>query len=133
VIMCDEPQKRFPLFWPSADLHLRRYLPELGVDDADAEVIRKDLLARCAHIEPLLPVDPESEVHFEFGALWLDVVSAEQRLFAAQHGRMPGSVHDDLWMTMGLNTGHPFLIELQKVLAGIEAQANRAEGGKRLN
>jgi hypothetical protein len=129
-----EPQELFPNFWKQMESLLLVYLA-VGLDasDNDAEAIADDLLARCAHVEPVLPVDPNSAVHRHLSFLVFDAVLAEQRIFAARHGRIPGRMITGYWPVTPLKFDHPFLVSMQAVVSAIEVEANKAEGGRRLN
>lgn len=127
-----EPQRHFPNLWRNTESLVRVLLYRLEVDNSDAEVIIVDLMRRCAGLKAILPVDPNSQTHLNFAALMLDAIDAERRLFAAQHGRFPGEALGD-WPPTPISFENPFLLELQSVVGQIEAEANAAEGGKKLN
>lgn len=122
-----EVERHFPGLWSDVKFMLEIHLARLGVFDADAEEIIADLLGRCAGIDPTMPADSSSSVHMDFAAQMISASTAGQRLFAAKHGRMPGTLIED-WPTTPLRTDHPFLIAFSKVVSQIEAEANAADG-----
>ena len=127
-----EPQQHFPMFWGNAKWLLNVHLVRLGIEPDDAEFIASDIMRRCAGITPILPVDPDSQVHRDYGALICDAVTAEQRLLAARTGQNPGTMLTD-WPPTPLEFTHPFLISFQRIVSELEAEVHRAEGGRRLN
>jgi hypothetical protein len=127
-----ERQQHFPLFWRSAESLLRVHLARLGIEPEDAECIASDIMRRCSNIKAVLPVDPDSQVHRNYGALLCDAVTAEQRLLAARTGRMPGITIGD-WPPTPLEFKHPFLLKVQAVVSALEVEVNEVEGRKRLN
>ncbi len=62
----------------------------------------------------------------------IDAITAEQRILAAKRGRFPGQAIGD-WPPTPIGFEHPFLVAMQKAVGQIEAEANKAEGGKHLN
>jgi hypothetical protein len=127
-----EPQQHFPMFWRNAESLMRVQLLRLGVEAEDADLIASEITRRCADIKPVLPTDPRSQVHRDFGALMCDAVTAEQRLLAARTGRKPGFIIGD-WPPTPLKFTHPFLVAVQCVVSELEAEVHRAERGRRLN
>lgn len=127
-----EPQQHFPLFWRNAESLLRVHLARLGVKPEDANFIATDIMRRCSKTKAILPVDPDSPIHRDYGALMCDAITAEQRLLAARTGRMPGMTIGD-WPPTPLEFKHPFLLEVQAVVSALEAETHKAEGGRRLN
>lgn len=127
-----KPQQHFPMFWRNADWLIRGLLRRLGIERDDAESIASDLIRRLSAIRAVLPVDPDSQVHRDYGSLLCDAITAEQHLFVARAGRMPGAAIGD-WPPTPLKFTHPFLIAVQCVVSEIEVDACRADGGRRLN
>lgn len=127
-----ERQQHFPMFWRNAGSLLGVHLERLGVDQEDAEFIVSDIMRRCSKIKAVLPFDPDSPVHRDYGALMCDAVTAEQRLLAARTGRMPGTTIGD-WPPTPIEFTHPFLVAVQCAVSELEAEVHKAEGGRRLN
>jgi hypothetical protein len=125
-----EPHQLFPLFWRNAACLVRTHLAQHGIEADDAEEIASDIMRRCSHIEPRLPVDPESPVHYSMGILIVEMTTAARRLFSAGRRHVVGVAFDEL-PVQPAKYDHPFLIALQKVISEIEADANKA--GRRLN
>jgi hypothetical protein len=127
-----EPQMHFPMFWRNAESLLHVHLRRLGLEPVDSDFVATDLMRRFSAIKAVLPINPDSQVHRDYGALMCDAVTAEQHLFAAQHGRMPGRLLHD-WPQTPLKFEHPFLLEVQQVLGVLEADVSKATNGRRLN
>ena len=127
-----EPHQLFPHFWANAAGWLMLTFPRMGIDREQSEAMMRDLIERCTGIEPMLPSNPESEVHRQIGHLMMDAIEAEQRLFAATLGYFPG---DKLgyWPASVVETTHPFLLAFERVVSAIEADANAAEAGRKVN
>jgi hypothetical protein len=127
-----EPHWQIPEFWRKVERITRNNLARLMVETDDADWIVGDMMRRCVDIRPELPVDQDSPVYRNFGALMCDMITAEQRLFAARNYHMPGRLLED-WPPTPLCFEHPFLVALQRVVSRIEVEANLAERGKGLN
>lgn len=127
-----EPQQVVPDFWHATELMVVTHLARLGADEPDARAIAENVFERCAHI-PAAFADKIPDSFFDgFTVSVTDMVTAAQRLFAARTGRMPGQFLSD-WPPTPIAFDHPMLIDLRRVISQIEAEANEAEGGRRLN
>jgi hypothetical protein len=112
-----------PCFWKKFKLQSRLSLGHLNIKPADAEWIIADMLRRFGHIRPELPLSEHSPVYRHFAMLVGDAITAEQYLFAAHKGRVPGEMVDD-WSLPGVpKVDHPSINE-----EGGERAAKRVEG-----
>jgi hypothetical protein len=117
-----ERQWLVPHFWKKFELQSRLSLGYLKIEPADAEWIIADMLRRFSHIKPELPFDQHSDVYRHFAMLVADAITAEQHLFGAQKGRVPGEMVDD-WTLPGVPEDHPFIKELRKAVSELQNEA----------
>jgi hypothetical protein len=118
----DEPQQFVPGLWEHTEFEMLMHLANLGVRDEDANVIVDDLISRLAHIAPIVPIGANAQFYAAYAALTCDAVSAAQRLFAGQHGRMPGALLDEWPATTVTGFKHPLLVAFEHVVGQIEAE-----------
>lgn len=125
----NERQWLVPDFWQKVELQLQLNLSWLKIDRADADLIIADLIRRFSHIKAELPLDGESPVYMRFAMLMCDAVAAEQHLFAARMGRVPGVFME--WRPPGVaEVDHPFLRAFRGVLNELEQET---AAGRRTN
>ncbi len=119
-------------FWPSSESDIRIHLRLLGADDAEGKAIAKKVCKRFSKVEPVVPRNAGDAYWVSYAALICDAVSAEQRLFAASKGHLPGKLIGD-WPPTPIAFDDPFLRAMQVVVSEIEAEANAATGARGLN
>jgi hypothetical protein len=125
----DERQWFAPHFWKNFELQSRISLGHLKIEPADAEWIIADMLRRFGRIRAELPVDEHSPVYRHFAMLIGNAITAEQHLFAAQKGRVPGEIVDD-WSLSGVpEVDHPFINALRTAVSELQNEAR----GRHLN
>jgi hypothetical protein len=118
-----ERQWLVPHFWKKFELQSRLSLGHLKIEPADAELMITDMLRRFSHIRAELPVNEHSPVYRHFAMLIGNAITAEQHLFAAQKGRVPGEIVDD-WSLPGVpDVNHPFINELRKAVSELQNEA----------
>ena len=127
-----EPEQVVPDYWRATELMVVIHLAHLGADEPDARAIAENIFERCAHIPAAFADKIPDSVFDGLSVLVTDMVTAAQRLFAARTGRMPGQFLSD-WPPTPIAFDHPMLIDLRRVISQIEAEANEAEGGRRMN
>jgi hypothetical protein len=127
--MCGERQRLVPHFWKKFELQLRLSLGHLKIGPDDADWIIGDMLRRFGHIRPELPASEHSPVYRHFAMLIGEATTAEQNLFAARRGRVPGELVSD-WSLRGVpEVDHPFITELKKAVSELENEVR----GRHLN
>lgn len=125
-----ERQWLVPHFWLKVELQLQLSLAYLNIEREDAELIIADLIRRFSHIRPELPLDQDSPVHMRFAMLLADAIAAEQQLFAAKRGRVPGELISD-WQPPGVpKVDHPFLTAFREAVRELE---NELRGSRSVN
>ena len=128
--MREERQWLVPRFWKKYELQTQLSLSYLKVEPADANWITADLLRRFSHIKAELPVDAGSPVYMRFAMMALAAIEAEQHLFAARFGRVPGEFASGPTPAGIPNVDHPFLRAFRNALSELEKEAR---AGRRTN
>lgn len=117
-------------FWCRMERMIRECLDVVWIFDDDADDITNDLMQRLRDT----PVTPPSSVRPDFfvclGAAMAALVTAEQRLVAAKTGKAVGLPIGGL-PPMPFIYNHPFLMELQGIVAQLDAEADKY--GRRAN
>jgi hypothetical protein len=142
----DNGDRLVPDFWDKTEKLLRSFLSIMRVDDHDIDAMASDLMRRYRLIEPIIPPElAQSLLDYAFKILLVEAIAAEHRLFAAKNGRpsegvkyvlgdtWPPAMTSDGWPPIRVTVTHPFLVAVQAVARQLEAEANAAEGGQRVN
>lgn len=118
--------------WSFTERLVRLHMQLLGADDVESGTIARDIRKRLSVIDKLLPRNGSDEFYRAFAALICAATTAEQRRVAAKSGRMPGQLLGD-WPPTPIGFEHPFLQAVQRIVGELEADANKAENGRRLH
>jgi len=121
-----------PDFWEHATRTICSHLCALGVPAVEAVAVIAPLISRLSTIPPDIPYDADNCFWTGYAALLVDGCTASQRLFAAQHGYVPGEIVGS-WPPTPIAFEEPFLRAMQAAVNALEAAANKASGRKGLH
>lgn len=119
-------------FWEYAETIIRIYLAGIWVEREDVDVIVGDLMPRLSTIPAMIPYGATERYWNDYGSLVCDACTAEQKLFAAKRGYVPGSLLGD-WPPTPIEFTEPFLRSIRVVVSELESEVNMASGGNRLH